>query len=244
MQHQRLAPTLSRFRRKRNRLSSDPLADPGSTGARWIVVRLLVVKIRELSVPDSFEVSTQIFPDDRGLFVEAYRFDELASATGRPFNVAQVNTSVSRRGVVRGIHYADVPPSQAKYVTVSSGAVLDFVIDIRVGSPTFGEWDSVLLDSVDRRAIFLSEGLGHAFVSLTDDATVTYLVSSVFNPGVEHAITPSDAEIGLTFPESAGVPLLSPKDESAPTLSQAAAGGLLPEWTACREYYQQLREGR
>ncbi len=94
----------------------------------------------------------------------------------------QVNTSVSRRGVVRGIHYADIPPGQAKYVTCQRGAVLDFAIDIRVGSPTFGQWDSELLDAVDRRAIYLAEGLGHAFVALQDDSTVTYLVSSPFDP--------------------------------------------------------------
>jgi dTDP-4-dehydrorhamnose 3,5-epimerase len=147
---------------------------------------------------------------------------------------------VSKRGVVRGIHFADVPRGQAKYVTATHGAVLDYVIDIRVGSPTFGQWDSVLLDGVDRRAIYLAEGLGHAFVALTDDATVSYLVTDTFNADREHGIDPLDPEIGLVFPPEAGEALLSPKDTSAPGLSQAADAGLLPTWDAMRAFYATL----
>jgi dTDP-4-dehydrorhamnose 3,5-epimerase len=201
------------------------------------------VKIRELKVQDSYEITPRAFSDDRGVFSESYRFDELEKATGRSVKLAQVNTSVSKRGVVRGIHYADVPPSQAKYVMCPSGAVLDFIIDIRVGSPTFGEWDAVLLDSVDRRAAFISEGIGHAFVALTDDAVVTYLVTSVFNAGAEHGINPLDTDVALQFPAEAGTPLLSPKDTDAPGLAEAAASGILPTWEACQELYASLRSG-
>ena len=122
------------------------------------------------------------------------------------------------------------------------GAVLDFVIDIRLGSPTFGRWDSVLLDDRDRRAVYLAEGLGHAFVALTDDATVSYLVSDVFTASAEHGINPLDPEIALVFPAEAGRPLLSPKDAAAPSLAEAAAGGLLPTWSATRALYASLNE--
>lgn len=175
------------------------------------------------------------------MFFEAYRADVLESAIGHRLDLAQVNSSVSRKGVVRGIHYADVPPGQAKYVACASGAVLDFVIDIRVGSPTFGQWDSVLLDDVDRRAIYIPEGLGHAFVALTDNATVNYLVSSFFALEREHGINPLDPEIGLTFPEAAGELLLSPKDVDAPGLSAAREAGLLPDFQAVTSYYASLR---
>ena len=198
------------------------------------------MQIRELSIPDSYEITPRQFPDDRGVFLEWYRFDALAEAVGHPLDLAQGNTSVSRRGVVRGIHFADIPPSQAKYVTANRGAVLDFVIDIRVGSPTFGQWDSVLLDDVDRRAIYIAEGLGHCFVALTDDATVSYLVTSTFNAEREHGIDPTDPEVGLAFPEAAGELLLSPKDTDAPSLAEAARSGLLPTWEAAREYYDAL----
>ena len=188
------------------------------------------MQIRELAVPGSFEITPKLIADDRGMFFESYRHDRLEEAIGHRFELAQGNTSVSRRGVVRGIHYADVPPGQAKYVTCPRGAVIDFAVDIRVGSPTFGTWDSVLLDDVDRRGIYLAEGLGHVFVALTDDATVTYLVSSTFDAPREHGISPLDPEIGIVFPEAAGELLLSPKDVDAPTLAQAREAGLLPSY--------------
>lgn len=198
------------------------------------------MQIRELSVPGAWEITPIQRADDRGLFLEWYRFDVLSYAIGHPLDLRQANTSVSKRGVVRGIHFADVPRGQAKYVTVTHGAVLDFAIDVRVGSPTFGRWDSVRLDTVDRRAIYLSEGLGHAFVALTDDATVSYLVSDTYQPSAEHGIDPLDADIALVFPQEAGEPLLSPKDTDAPTLSESAERGLLPKWDEVLAYTASL----
>ncbi|TFB53949.1 dTDP-4-dehydrorhamnose 3,5-epimerase family protein [Cryobacterium tagatosivorans] len=200
------------------------------------------MQVRELSIPDSYEITPKQHGDDRGVFLEWYRFDRLEQAIGHRLDLRQANTSVSKKGVVRGIHFADVPRGQAKYVTAMHGAVLDFVIDIRVGSPTFGRWDSVLLDDVDRRAVYLAEGLGHCFVALTDNATVSYLVSDVFNQSAEHGINPLDPEIALVFPAEAGRPLLSPKDTAAPSLAEAAASGLLPGWGASRALYDSLTE--
>jgi len=198
------------------------------------------VRIRELTIPDSYEITPVQRADDRGLFLEWYRFDKLEEVVGHPLALRQGNLSVSKKGVVRGIHFADVPLGQAKYVTCAHGAVLDFVIDIRVGSPTFGQWDTVRLDDVDRKAIYIAEGLGHAFVALTEDATVSYLVSDTYNPTGEHGINPLDTDIGLVFPEEAGEALLSPKDTDAPSLREAQAAGLLPTWDAMRSYYRSL----
>jgi dTDP-4-dehydrorhamnose 3,5-epimerase len=195
------------------------------------------VQIRELAVPDGYEITPVQRTDDRGVFLEWYRFDELERVVGHPLDLRQANMSVSKRGVVRGVHFADVPRGQAKYVKAVSGAVLDFVIDIRVGSPTFGQWDSVRLDTETHRAVYISEGLGHCFVALTDDAAVTYLVSDVYNPSAEHGITPLDPDLGLAFPEEAGEALLSPKDLEAPTLAEAAAAGLLPTWSDMRAFH-------
>jgi len=200
----------------------------------------LPVQIRELSIPDSYEITPRQFDDDRGTFLEWYRFDRLAEVIGHPLELRQANTSVSRRGVVRGIHFADVPPGQAKYVTAVHGRVLDFVVDIRVGSSTFGQWDSVLLDDVDRRAIYLSEGLGHAFVALTDHATVSYLVSDVYSPTAEHGVNPLDPQIALRFPAEAGELILSDKDADAPSLAEAEQRGLLPQWDQMRDFYTGL----
>ena len=197
------------------------------------------MQIRPLAVPDAFELTPKAFGDDRGLFLEWYRFEELEAAAGHPLRLAQANLSVSRRGTLRGLHYADVPPGQAKYVTCVRGAVLDVIVDIRVGSPTFGAWEGVRLDDVDRRAVYLPEGLGHAFLALTDDATVSYLCSEVYSPTREHGLDPLDPALGISWPSDLEL-LLSPKDAEAPSLAQALADGLLPDYAACMAFTDSL----
>jgi dTDP-4-dehydrorhamnose 3,5-epimerase len=200
------------------------------------------MKIRPLSIDGSFEITPRQFPDDRGVFLESFRGDRLAEAVGHRLDIVQTNVSVSSRGTVRGVHFADVPPSQAKYVTALSGSFIDFVVDIRVGSPTFGQWESALLDTVDRRALYLAEGLGHAICSLEDDSTVMYLCSATYDPAREHGINPLDPELGLALPEGV-TPVLSAKDAAAPSLSEAAAMGLLPRYDECLRLYAKLASG-
>lgn len=204
------------------------------------------MQVRELAVPGALEITPKQFPDARGVFLEWFRTETFEEHVGHRLDLQQANLSVSAAGVLRGIHFADVPPGQAKYVTCPRGAVLDVVVDIRVGSPTFGAWDSVLLDDVDRRAIYLPEGLGHAFLSLEDGSTVAYLCSTGYSPGREHGIHPLDPEIGITWPtqDRAGRPLapqLSDKDAVAPGLTEAREQGLLPSYDAVREYVEALR---
>jgi dTDP-4-dehydrorhamnose 3,5-epimerase len=199
--------------------------------------------ITALSIQGALQVTPRQFPDDRGVFLESFRGDRLAQAIGHRMDIIQTNVSVSSRGTVRGVHFADMPPSQAKYVTALSGSFIDFVIDIRVGSPTFGQWDSVLLDTVDRRAVYLAEGLGHAICSLADDSTVMYLCSATYDPSREHGINPLDPALGIAVPEGV-TPVLSTKDAAAPSLSQAAAQGLLPRYDECVRFYAKLDSGR
>ncbi|MEU3454316.1 dTDP-4-dehydrorhamnose 3,5-epimerase family protein [Micromonospora sp. NPDC006766] len=196
------------------------------------------MKIRPLSIDGAWEISPEQHADPRGMFTEWYRHDRLAVAVGHPLRLAQGNLSVSARGVVRGIHFADVPPGQAKYVTCVRGAVMDVVVDVRTGSPTFGQWEMVRLDEADRRAVYLSEGLGHGFCALTDDATLSYLCSATYNPAAEHTVHPLDSELAITWP--AGHPLLSARDAAAPSLTEARAAGLLPEYQACRSFTASL----
>jgi dTDP-4-dehydrorhamnose 3,5-epimerase len=202
------------------------------------------MKIRPLSIEGAFEVTPAQHRDPRGVFLEWYRFDALAAAVGHPLDLAQANLSTSAKDVVRGIHFADVPPGQAKFVTCVSGAVLDVIVDIRVGSPTFGTWEAVRLDDDDRRAVYLAEGLGHAFCSLTEGATVTYLCSSTYRPGHEHGIDPLDRELDIAWPVTK--PLLSDKDAGAPSLAEARSSGLLPEYETCLTFTEDLsvRNGR
>ncbi|WP_188037121.1 dTDP-4-dehydrorhamnose 3,5-epimerase family protein [Actinotalea sp. JY-7885] len=204
------------------------------------------MEYRELSVPGAWEITPRQFGDPRGVFLEWFKSAPFADAAGHAFDLEQANLSVSAAGVVRGIHFADVPPGQAKYVTCAKGAVLDVVVDIRVGSPTFGTWDAVLLDDVDRRAIYLPEGLGHAFMSLEDDSTVLYLCSAGYSPGREHGIHPLDPEVGIDWPTTArdGSPIepqLSDKDAVAPSLAQAREQGLLPTQEDVDAYLATLR---
>jgi dTDP-4-dehydrorhamnose 3,5-epimerase len=199
--------------------------------------------VRPLAVPDAYVFTPRQFGDDRGTFLEWYKADVVAGAVGHSLKLVQANHSVSRAGTVRGVHYADVPPSQAKYVYCPKGAVIDVVVDIRVGSPTFGVVDSVRLDDVDRRAIYIAEGLGHAFFALTDDAIVTYLCSEGYAPEREHGISPVDPALDLPWPDDID-PLLSPKDTAAPTLAEALAAGALPRYEDCLEYYARLRNGQ
>lgn len=138
---------------------------------------------------------------------------------------------MSSAGVLRGLHFAQVPPSQAKYVTCVRGAVFDVVVDIRVGSPTFGQWDSVLLDDTEHRTIYLSEGLGHGFLALQDNSTVMYLCSAEYNPQREHTICATDPALGIDWPLVDGAPpTLSDRDAAAPSLDDVRASGLLPTW--------------
>lgn len=200
---------------------------------------------RELAVPGAWEITPVQHGDPRGVFLEWFQGVPFAQNVGHPLTLAQANMSVSAAGVLRGIHFADVPPGQAKYVTCPKGAVLDVVVDIRVGSPTFGQWDTVLLDDVDRRAIYLSEGLGHAFCSLEDGSTVVYLCSTPYAPGREHGVHPLDPAIGIEWPSVARdgspiTPQLSAKDSAAPTLAEAADQGLLPRWSDVQEFLATL----
>ena len=196
------------------------------------------MKIEQLSIEGAWRIAAPQFGDPRGLFMEWYRHDHLAEAVGHPLDLRQANLSVSAKDVVRGIHFADVPPSQAKYVTCVRGAVLDAIVDLRVGSPGFGKWEFVRLDDEDRHAVYLSEGLGHGFCALTDDATLSYLCSATYSPTREHSVHPLDPDLGIEWPTEA--PQLSDRDAAAPSLAEAISTGLLPDYAACTAFYRSL----
>jgi len=200
---------------------------------------------RELTVPGAWELTPRQHPDERGVFLEWFKASVLREATGRALDLAQANASVSAAGVVRGVHYADVPPGQAKYVTCVAGSVLDVVVDLRVGSPTFGHWDAVTLDTHERRAVFLPEGVGHAFMALEDGATVVYLCSSGYAPEREHGVDPTDPDLAIAWPTSGPdgrvlIPSFSAKDAAAPSLRAALEAGALPRADEVDAYVRTL----
>ncbi|GHF52226.1 dTDP-4-dehydrorhamnose 3,5-epimerase [Streptomyces mashuensis] len=197
--------------------------------------------MRPLGIEGAWVVETEAFADDRGTFQELFSVRSLSPALGHRPGAAQVNRSVSRRGVVRGVHFAEVPPGQAKYVTCLAGAVLDVVVDIRTGSPTYRKWEAVRLDD-PRRSVYVAAGLGHAFMALTDDATVVYVTSEEYAPGREHAVHPLDPSLGIAWPTGVE-PVLSAKDAAAPTLDELERRGVLPSYAACAAFHQGLRDG-
>jgi dTDP-4-dehydrorhamnose 3,5-epimerase len=185
-----------------------------------------------LKIEGSWVFTPKKFPDDRGSFHEVFKLPFLSDTLGFVFEVKQVNQSVSKAGVIRGIHWADVPPGQAKYVFCSKGSIWDVVIDIRVGSPTFGQFDGEVISADNGKCVLIQEGLGHVFLSLEDDTVVNYLCSEPFSPTTEHGINPLDADLAIPFGSkiSASSFQVSPKDEEAPTLRQAQAANLLPAY--------------
>ena len=175
--------------------------------------------------------------DDRGVFLESFKDSLFTEATGHRFDLKQMNISVSKQGTVRGIHFADVPPGQAKYVQCFDGRILDVVVDIRVGSPTFGQWEAVELDAQTRQGLYIAEGLGHAFCALTESVTVGYLCSEPYAPTREHGIHPLDADLALPWPDGPAS-VLSPKDAAAPSLTEAVETGLLPRYDECLRWHE------
>jgi dTDP-4-dehydrorhamnose 3,5-epimerase len=184
-----------------------------------------------LKIQGSWLFTPKKFDDERGSFHESFKLSTISEVLNRGFEVKQVNQSLSKAGVIRGIHWADVPPGQAKYISCPRGAIWDVIVDLREGSETFGKWDAVELTSENNLSVLIEEGLGHAFLSLADDTVVSYLCSEPFNPTGEHGINPLDETISIPFEsklQGNGF-IVSPKDSEAPTFMQAQALGLLPK---------------
>ena len=207
---------------------------------RSSAANLTHVQVEPLSIAGAWVFTPRVHGDDRGTFREAFTRASFAPAVGHALDLKQMNVSVSSLGTIRGLHFADVPPGQAKYVQCLSGRVLDIVVDIRVGSPTFGTWEAVELDGDAGRAVYVAEGLGHGFCAVTDSAVVGYLCSEPYAPQREHGIYPLDADLAISWPSDLSLQL-SPKDAAAPSFREAADSGLLPSWEDCTNFYTQLR---
>lgn len=171
--------------------------------------------------------------DDRGWFQEWFKKSSFEEQIGFSFSPLQINISHSFLGVIRGIHYSNAPRGQAKLVSVMNGLIDDYIIDIRIDSPTFGEWECVRLSSDLGNSVLLDPHLAHAFHCVSDEARVCYAVSAEFNPAVELAINPLDPEININWDNS--LPRqLSTKDAEAPYLAELVKKKMLP---AIKENY-------
>ena len=196
------------------------------------------MKATPLSINGSWKIDFQRFDDNRGYFYESFKDEDFKSQIGRNFVIKQTNTSSSSKGSVRGIHYALVPPSQAKLVQCQRGSIKDYVIDIRVGSPTFGKFEEIELNENSASAVFIEEGLAHAFVALENQTVVTYYVTEKYNPDREKGINPFDKTLNVKWPEMELV--LSEKDKQAITLEEAKNQGLLPSFDECKKFINSI----
>jgi 5-epimerase len=184
------------------------------------------VTVRELAVPGAFELTPWTHRDSRGTVAVPVHADDLLAATGRSwFTVRQTILSSTARGGVRGVHYTATPPGLAKVVQCPVGRVTDIVVDLRVGSPSFGRWDAVSLDARTLNAVYLPVGVGHAFVAEQDDSLVSYLMTGTYRAETERTVSVRDPVLALPLPATIR---LSERDRLAPTLAAAAAAGDLP----------------
>jgi dTDP-4-dehydrorhamnose 3,5-epimerase len=196
------------------------------------------MKAQPLKISGSWKIEFQKFDDNRGFFFESFKEEDFKKLIGRNLNIKQTNTSSSSKGSVRGIHYALVPPSQAKLVQCQRGSIKDYVIDIRVGSPTFGQFEEIELNENSASAVFIEEGLAHAFVALENQTVVTYFVTEKYNPEREKGINPFDKTLNVKWPDLELI--LSDKDKQAITIEEAKNQGLLPSFDECKKFIKSL----
>jgi dTDP-4-dehydrorhamnose 3,5-epimerase len=190
------------------------------------------VNLRELSIPGLYVTDTPVWGDDRGFFREWFKTEDFRIA-GVDFETRQANLSVSKRNTVRGLHYSLAPEGQAKVVTCVFGEIDDVIVDIRVGSPTYGAVEIVRLVSSEGVGVVLPAGVAHGFSVISEEAALAYLLSSPYNPSVELEIDPFDPMIDVPWRLS-GDPIVSAKDSSAPSLRARHDAGELPAFETIR----------
>ena len=173
------------------------------------------MKVTETRLPGCVVIEPRVFGDDRGSFFESFNLDRFAEHGLAP-RFVQGNVSSSRRGVLRGLHY-QWPNPQGKYVSVVEGEVWDVAVDIRRGSPTYGQWAAVVLSAENRRHFWIPEGFAHGFVALSERAVFTYLCTATYDAAADANIRWDDPQLAIDWPVTD--PLLSPKDAAAPLLS-------------------------
>jgi dTDP-4-dehydrorhamnose 3,5-epimerase len=188
------------------------------------------MNLKQLGIDGAWLAESPVWSDDRGLFREWFKSEDVKAATGRDFGIEQANISLSSMGTLRGIHYSIAPRGQAKWITCVSGSIQDVIVDIRLNSKTFGEWIDVKLMGDSGQAVLIGEGLGHGFLALENNTAVAYLISTPFSPTEEFEINPLDEKIGIKWGVDLSSMKISGKDKIAPTLADRLSEGKIPEF--------------
>jgi dTDP-4-dehydrorhamnose 3,5-epimerase len=180
------------------------------------------MKIQSLALPDVFLIQPTVYGDERGYFTETYRHSALQQATGLQLDFIQDNESRSKFGVLRGLHYQLPPFAQSKLIRVTEGRIWDVAVDIRQGSPTYGQYAAAELSADNKHQLFVPRGFAHGFVVLSEYATVTYKVDNYYSPGHDRGLRFNDPVLNITWPIAADLLCLSDKDKQQPDLQNIA----------------------
>ncbi len=183
------------------------------------------MSIKHLSINGCWTYQPKIHSDARGQFFEWFQDSTFSELTGNNFSLAQANCSISKKGVLRGIHFTSRSPGQSKIVTVLSGKVFDVVVDLRKSSPTFGKWESIVLDSNKPTTLYIPWGVGHGFMALEEQNVFTYLCDKRYDPINEYDLNALDTDIKIEWPKEVEI-VRSKKDSEAPYLNSIL--GILP----------------
>ena len=170
------------------------------------------------AIPDVIVIEPKVFGDERGYFVETFRQDKFEEFLGFNVNFCQDNESRSKHGVLRGLHYQLPPFAQSKLVRVIDGRVLDVAVDIRVGSPTFGEYVAVELNGKNKKQMFIPRGFAHGFVVLSETCTFAYKVDNYYAPECDRGIAYNDKNLKIDWQVAPELLHLSQKDINQPKL--------------------------
>ena len=175
----------------------------------------------ETAITGVWIIEPKVFEDARGYFMEAWKKAEFEEQVGK-IEFVQDNESCSSKGVLRGLHYQLAPYSQSKLVRVIKGSVLDVAVDLRKGSPTFGQYVAVELSAENKRQLFIPQGFAHGFQVLSEEAIFTYKVDNPYMPTHERGLRFDDPTVGVAWqPMDASILNLSDKDKNAPFLQEA-----------------------
>jgi dTDP-4-dehydrorhamnose 3,5-epimerase len=160
------------------------------------------MKVTPLAIAGAWIIESPVYPDDRGIFREWFKKEALKECGVPAFAVRQANTSISKRGVIRGIHFSPEIDGQTKFVTCTSGSVLDVIVDLRAKSKTYGEYLEIELSERMGKCVYISSGLGHGFQALEDNSVVTYLLDKEYSPNNEFGVNPLDPNLNIKWPLS------------------------------------------
>lgn len=179
------------------------------------------MKIQQTDIADVWILEPTLHVDQRGYFFESFRADRFRSLTGLEVDFVQENEAMSRRGVVRGLHYQLAPYAQAKLVRVVAGTVWDVAVDMRRSSPTFGRYVAVELSAENKRQLFIPKGFAHGYAVLSEEAVFQYKCDAYYHPEAEAGVQWNDPTIGIRWPFAVEEMILSERDQLHPTFSEA-----------------------